>query len=305
MDEKVQAPDIYLIGLPKAGTTSLYDILTQSSEIYNCSQKEPNYFLPERVTSAGVRQIDAYNKLYETARASDLKSLDASVSYCHYPETLRAILNVRPDAKFILCLRRPETLAASQYVQMRYVAAETCKTFDSAWLNRINKGAPKEGRYQFARDYPRSAAVGKILETVLQQIPRESLHLIIFEEFLDNSKTEMDLLCEFLDIATFPFVLEHKNSAKELRFPLLQREIMDAGPMYRFARTILRSIPMLNTQKLANVYFRLMQKSLEDTAKPSSKIDLADYFAEDKRQVEKLIGRDIPLWWPSPKSPII
>ena len=40
-------PDFFIVGAPKAGSTSLYHYLDQHPEIYMSAIKEPNYFADE------------------------------------------------------------------------------------------------------------------------------------------------------------------------------------------------------------------------------------------------------------------
>ena len=38
------APNLFIIGAPKSGTTSLYQYLRSHPNIFMCTPKEPNYF---------------------------------------------------------------------------------------------------------------------------------------------------------------------------------------------------------------------------------------------------------------------
>lgn len=65
-------PTFFLVGAPKAGTTSLFRYLGQHPEIAIATIKEPCFFAPEvpvdRVTEMSRRSWDAYLSLFADAR---------------------------------------------------------------------------------------------------------------------------------------------------------------------------------------------------------------------------------------------
>ena len=63
--DEVKLPNFFVVGAPKAGTTSLYHHLDQHPEIYMSPLKEPTYFStemrPERMTAeVRARKLDFY-----------------------------------------------------------------------------------------------------------------------------------------------------------------------------------------------------------------------------------------------------
>ena len=102
-------PNFFIVGAPKAGTTSLYEYLKNISEIYFPKIKEPHYFsqiaVPENHYIPPVRDKKEYLKLYENVNSTILG--DASVYYLSDPETPTLIHNVSPNARIIISLRDP------------------------------------------------------------------------------------------------------------------------------------------------------------------------------------------------------
>lgn len=299
---QIIAPKFYLIGLPKAGTTSVYEMLAQSPQIFDCAVKEPNYFLPDGISPSRICDPDHYQALYHRGNILGQYGLDASVAYSHSTEALKAIMEARPDARFLVILRNPETLAVSQFQQMKYSEYETCETFSEAWQDRISHGAPSDGPYSAIRDYPRSAAVGDILERIKSVVPEQQLMVLIFEELKADTDAALARITSFLGIEPFDATPVHTNSAKEPMFRKLHRQILKQGPLFRATRTMLRAVPFLDTRTLSRFYFEKMVR------KPSAQLvsekladDLRKFFSPQIRKTEALLGRPIPAWSPENK----
>lgn len=290
-------PECYLIGLPKAGTTALYNILVQSSSIYDCAVKEPNFFLPDGITDAGVRKVEDYVSLYKEAKAKGLICLDASVSYSHFPASLENILRDRPDAKFIIVLRRPEDIVVSQYKQMRFGLFEKFKSFKSAWEDRIANGPPKSGYYQFARDYPRSGAIGTLLQSVLNVVPKNSIYTLVYEEIFENPEEVIFSLCEFIGVPKFSFEINRINSAKKPISPILHKQVIHQGLAFRFFKTLVKLIPGIKPKNIKKFYDKRLVKPSGVEPDDLSTAELQEYFHKEKEKAEALLGRKISQWW--------
>mgnify|MGYP003114444330 CR=1 FL=1 len=290
-------PDCFIIGLPKAGTTALYNILTQSSEVFDCPVKEPNFFLPEGVTPAGVRNQHDYVGLYSEAKDNKLLSIDASISYAHFPDSLEKIVKVKPDAKFVIILRRPEKLVLSQYQQMRYGLFEECESFRLAWVDRITNGQPASGNYQFARNYPESGAVGSILEKVMAVVPSDSLKILIYEEIFSQESKDIIMLSEFLGIQPFEFRMKKVNARKEPASKIVHRLIIKDSWIFKLFRLLVKKIPFISPGHVRRFYDKKMVKPVDASLSDYGELEIEKYFEAEKRKVEDLLSKKIPSWW--------
>ncbi|HTT63241.1 MAG TPA: sulfotransferase [Bryobacteraceae bacterium] len=138
-------PNFFLVGAPKAGTTSLYHYLRQHPQIYMSPVKEPNYFASEiRIENVCghmrdraardaaalqeylrgpmseprfggmVSSWDDYLKLFQSAGAARAVG-EASVCYLWSPTAAANIFAKVPDARILAVLRNPADQAFSQY----------------------------------------------------------------------------------------------------------------------------------------------------------------------------------------------
>ena len=100
-------PNFMCIGAAKSGTTSLYDILRQHSDIFIPSFKEPHFFDIPSVYKNGISWGDAKNKLFEKVNEHILPIRDSYNSLSSNKELINDLLEegsskVRPMAKELL-----------------------------------------------------------------------------------------------------------------------------------------------------------------------------------------------------------
>jgi hypothetical protein len=136
-------PNFFLVGAPKAGTTSLYHYLDQHPQIYMSPIKEPCYFseeirpenfadeirgpstideylagpMTEKRFGGPVCRWEDYLRLFHRVRG-EIAIGEASVVYLWSPTAARNIAAAAPHAKILIVLRDPVERARSQYADM-------------------------------------------------------------------------------------------------------------------------------------------------------------------------------------------
>jgi len=112
-------PNFFIVGAPKAGTTSLYNYLRRAPGVYMSPRKEPRYFTtinPVGVTAMRpVRDRAEYLRLFQGAK-DEVAIGEASVTYLRDPETPKRIKEVVPGSRIIMLLRDPVERAFSDYL---------------------------------------------------------------------------------------------------------------------------------------------------------------------------------------------
>lgn len=106
-------PNLFLIGAPKCGTTSLHDLLTQYDDVFMTSVKEPAFFSRD---DAYARGLDHYARTYFRTSAGYRWRGEATPWYLYSRD---AMMRIRADLgenlRFIVCLRDPADRAISMY----------------------------------------------------------------------------------------------------------------------------------------------------------------------------------------------
>ncbi|MEQ9022777.1 MAG: sulfotransferase, partial [Pseudomonadales bacterium] len=113
-----KTPNLFILGAPKCGTTTLAAWLAKHPKIYFSPEKEPHYFYSpyDRVMSD-----EAYAKLFAEAPEDAKYLAEASVWYLFGGVAVPQILEVSPESRFIVCLRNPVQMAPSLHAQTLYV----------------------------------------------------------------------------------------------------------------------------------------------------------------------------------------
>ena len=101
---------VFIVGVRKCGTTSLFDVLAQHTQISPAGHKEPQFFC------MSAPAVDKNSGWYASLFKNPEKlMLDGSTLYYQYPRSYQAIQQHFEKAKFIVCLRDPAKRFYSAY----------------------------------------------------------------------------------------------------------------------------------------------------------------------------------------------
>ena len=118
-------PNFFVVGTPRAGTTSLYSYLNATPGIYMSSIKEPRFFHKIRPETNLPIMHDKKKYLGLFRNVKDEKSIgEASPTYLQDPESPLLIHKVIPNAKIIIILRDPIERAFSYYLPYKMQGIE-------------------------------------------------------------------------------------------------------------------------------------------------------------------------------------
>ncbi len=117
-------PNFFIVGAPRAATSSLYVHLRGHPDIFMPAVKEPHFFAqvesggeaetPRVRTYAQFRREEDYLRLFEAAGPERAVG-EASTGYLYDDQAPRRIHERVPEAKIIISLRDPIERAYSQY----------------------------------------------------------------------------------------------------------------------------------------------------------------------------------------------
>tara|TARA_B110000495_G_C23007133_1_gene595142 strand:- start:273 stop:1160 length:888 start_codon:yes stop_codon:yes gene_type:complete len=125
-------PDIFIVGVPKAGTTWLASTLSQHPTIQLSNPKEPNIITSHKGTFERVIEEINWSK-YENLFEGPGIRIDASVHTFACPESPKIISEKIPNAKFILCIREPISRTVSHWNMVRDTKSDIENNTD--WSN--------------------------------------------------------------------------------------------------------------------------------------------------------------------------
>lgn len=280
------------IGAQKAGTTTLADILSSHPQICVPPIKETKYFLFDEDYAKGKSFYDQYFSNYTGQSAAG----EFDPDYMLFPFTAARIREtLGSDIKIIVVLRNPAERAYSHYLMTRKKGLEPHGFNEALEAEKTRKGDIKT-RKIFA--YAERGFYGAQLSEFLKVFPASNFLFLVFEEdFLQNRRATIDHVQSFLGVEVKPLNIDvHSNEAGEAK----NEAIRDLVRKPNFAKRLLKAImPSASARKSIRKFFirSNMQKvtvprlSKEETLRINQQ-----YFAEDIRLTEKLIGRSLSVW---------
>jgi hypothetical protein len=208
-------PNIFVIGVQKSGTTSLYGHLAKHPQIQPPLVKEVHYF--DVAQARGDGWYNAHFPTIESAkRAEDaigraVHTFDTTPYYMFHPDVTARILRYAPDAKIIAVLRDPVARAWSHYWH------EWTRGFEKLPPHRAFEAEPKRlpaphdhvgasarDRYNHQHfSYCARSEYDLQLIRWLRHIPPTNLLCLKSENLFSQPAAALSRVAEFLDIDPF------------------------------------------------------------------------------------------------------
>jgi hypothetical protein len=293
IDPELAAPNFFIVGAAKAGTTSLHAYLSSHPQVFMPTLKEPHYFadfelMPEFDNFLPVIRDQAeYQALFKGSEGYVAVG-EASPSYLCDPAAAERIRSAIPAAKIIISLRNPVERAFSHYLMEFNRGAETLP-FDRALESdalRREKGWGKSGMYAELSLYSGQVA------SFLREFGRDRVLVILFEDLIRDTHGTMGEVARFLGIdpAAFP-----ESAIARVHNPFE----VSRGPMAR-ALLRMRSIRLWAKRWVPKTVRRHVRDRYLFVAKPKPELDarsrqaLAERFEKDVQALESLLGRELP-----------
>lgn len=301
----LRVPDFFIVGAPKCGTTALYAYLSAHPAIFMPKLKEPHFFSRDFPKFGKVHDLYSYLKLFAEAPAGACVG-EGSVWYLYSSCAIPQIMKANPEARIIVMLRNPVTMARSLHRQLIMSLREDIEDFEGAWRaqhdrrlgKRLPLYCPEPSHLQYADVCCYSHQIARMLDVV----PTSQIKVLIYEEFFQDIRAQYAGVTQFLGVAydsrsSFPLV----NAAREprnawlwhlIRHPPFPLDLLH-GPAQTMSRVLgLRPIKLLND---------LNSKTAEKLEwNEEFERELHDFFARDVALVEDLLGRALPAWKPGP-----
>src|SRR5690625_786503 len=199
-------PNLFILGAAECGTTARSHYLAGHPDIFMSEQagvKEPRYFSSD-TWRPGVPHItdwEQYLRLFSSAPASVRYLGEASVCYISSKRAAPTILEYCPKPVFVVMLRDPVELAASQHNQKVKEGVED-KDFESA--GRLQEER-KQGRslppgVSVPLQYGKVGKLGAKLKRLFEWVDREHVHCIFYDDFKKDPASSYAGLLDFLNL---------------------------------------------------------------------------------------------------------
>lgn len=273
----------FIVGAPKAGTSSLHFYLNQHPQVCMSSVKEPNFFSAKEVenlyyNSDIVSSTKDYNSLFE----SDLKIKgESSVSYLYYHQVARRIYEYNNDAKIIIMLRNPTFRLFSHYLMDKRLG------FCSVSLQEIydNRGTHSLFFQQFFSLGNYSEQIKKYQEV----FDKSQILILLYDDLKLDTKLVVERVFSFLDVEKKDVDLQVKN---QMLVPT--NGLLSVIYKFRFIRKFLRFLfPSQLIKLIKKTFFN--SKNI-DKLSPSELKMISNYYEDEISNLELLINYDLSSW---------
>ena len=291
----MKKPNLFIMGAPKCGTTSMVEWLSDHPEIYFSPIKEPHYYNTDHSHNV-VTNYNQYLNLFKNASENHKIIAEASVWYLYSYEAIRnIILDSSQDNKYIVMLRNPIEMAYSLHEQQVFNLNEPQKDFKRAWFlqedRKENKSIAITTRDAKLLLYGEVCKLGKQVNRLLQYVEKKNVKFLILDDIKNDPTKVFDEVLEFLNVSTFVKTdFKAVNTAKVRKSKNIALLVKLLGRLKRNIG-ITKGFGILNKSNQLNVS-NIKRVSLCDDMK---KI-LQDYFKEDVKLLSKVIDKDLSCW---------
>ena len=283
--------DFFIVGAPKAGTTSLYHYLSEHPQVEMSSQKEPDYFSDKAIHEQGmyyaknrINTLDKYESLF--VQKESVVYGEASVSYLFYENVAEDIKKYNPNAKIIIMLRNPIERAFSHYL-MDYRLGLISDSFENV-LAKISK---HKNAHLFYQQYIEVSKYAKQIQRYLDFFKKENILFIDYEDFKKNVSKTVDQVYNFLNIST-EFVAD--INTKHNTFIMPKNKIIRLIYSFVFLRKILTFLFPVYLVK--NIRVLLFKSDKKPELLKETRSLLSIIFNDDIKKMEEVLAKNYSKW---------
>jgi Sulfotransferase domain len=289
--EMTAVPNLFIVGAPKCGTTSMARYLGAHDSIFMSKPKEPHFFAPDLPRE--VESMDAYLALFSERAPGTLVVGEASSLYLYSEVAAALIRDFNPDARIVAMIRNPVDLVQSFHSQMVYNLVETQGDFERAWREHGER-EDQDPRLKYA-------AIGR-LATQLRRLyaawPREQVALVRFDVFRGDPRTSYLRVLRHVSVQDdgrtwFPTLNVNRVNRSTLLARLARRTPKAIETGSRWAKKLLgvkewgimKKVSAFNTRRGARPPMR-----------PGFRSELSEYFRDEVEALSQLTGEDLTSW---------
>ncbi len=310
-------PNLFIVGAPRCGTTSLHSLLAQHPDIYMSPVKEPHFFardvnqryeehLGRRIPSL-YKDLDRYLRLFDNAGGRKIRG-ESSVYYLYSRVAAEEIKRFDPAAKIVILLREPVDFLHSLYGRLRSMGDETAKTFEEALeledARRRGERLPGTVRFPELLFYSRYAQFAEQIELYRRVFSPDQVLVLLLEEYRAERERTYSRVLDFLEVAPLPpSGQEQKNPHQEprsLRLTVFLRERVHwvqpsaAESSGKEPRSLAWKTRRKAYRFLERINWRTTARAALD---PALRERLKQRHRSEVARLSELLGRDLEKLW--------
>jgi len=289
----MQRIDAMIIGVEKAGTTSLTRYLSQHPHIVTQkpSVEEFTYFLDDDCCPENFRL--AYERCFPRNPLPSECLLAKHIGIIFFPKAAEKLREHNPDCKLIAMFRNPVDRAYSSYWHQRYRGAESLHDFESAIeAEEKHIGDPRWSRH---RTYLARGLYYDQLTRLEQIFNKDQLHIVLLDDLKAAPDETVQGVFDFLGVEPKPVdTRATMNRAKYVRWPLLAEGLYKQSAV----KTALKEVIPFNIRRSFRKFIQNSNSIERVPPKMNSATReyLIEYYRPHNERLRQLLNRDLSFW---------
>ena len=303
MTKEFSSPTFLLVGAAKAGTTSLFQYLSQHPAIFTPSVKEPRYFAiaedeheawkgPEWMDGLDdahfISDWETYCSLFEGSESCEASG-EASTLYLYDPKAPERIARRLPNVHVFAVLRHPVDRAFSHWVMNWQAGVEPLESFEEALAAEEQRVA--EG-WSPTFHYVRRGRYGEQIVRYQKHIPPDRLHVYLYDAYRKDPERMVCTIFKQLGVSPAPVDTSGRyNTASKVPSPAIERIVSLVDPLRRVLKRLLPTD--VRRRIRGTVEEKLYEKP---RMAPETAQRLAAAFEDDLRMLQERTSIDLSEW---------
>ncbi len=298
----VRLPNLLIIGVTKAGTTSLFSYLTQHPQICGASLKETEYFSRLVYPEAQLEPIAAYERYFRQCR-DERYVLEASPNYWYAgPRLLEATERMLGEPRYVVSLRNPVDRFWSDFTYMKSKMLVDTDMSAQAFLDKCIELRETGEEFTAKGRRFRTLSTGFYIDYLPEWISAVGARsrIVFFEHLTTKPADVVNELLSWLDLDIDPaagFDYSRRNLTINHRSVRLQRIASSSGNR---VRERLKRYPR-SKEFVSDIYYRInsggARSEILDT---DVRLQLEDIYRDANKQLRDELttnGYDrLPAW---------
>lgn len=278
---------LFIVGAPKSGTTSLHYYLNEHPDILMSSVKEPDFFSHKEIANQGlyyrnssINTFQQYHNLFLEKKNEKIFG-ESSVSYLFYHEVPKRIKEYNSDAKIIIMLRNPVERAFSHYLMDLRLGLLSEKFED---VFNKEEGLKFQQYFLLGNYYLQ-------VKRYFDEFSKDNVHIIWYSDFKKDASKEVQKVFKFIGV----------NSDYKVNFEVVHNSF--SMPKNKIIRKIYSVIWL---RKLLSCLFpsttirfiksTLFKKGNKPKMTDKSRKIFTEYYRSDICKLEELLSINLSQW---------
>ena len=196
-------PNLFLVGVPKAGTTSLYNYLRSHPDIFLSDAKEPYFFADDLDAKSKVHSEEQYLRLFEGGKDFWIRG-EATPAYVFSRIAAKNIAMKCPEARILIALRNPVDMLYSLHGHFLKMLDEDVLDFETALAlqdaRKQGKRIPETCKEPKFLQYYEVARYSEQIERYLDALDRNQIKIILYDDLTQSPSQCFRSILEFLEV---------------------------------------------------------------------------------------------------------